>query len=283
MSQQTLCVAQPEQARAASLYTGLSLADLAGRIACESDRLALREFHEGRPLFRRNGGGPMLFAEFVDAMRQAPLARRLAGSGAMVLDRAYDLTIDKFTNLPRTRGDGASRRRRGPDCRCYFRRFLDQMERWQRDNQATNALRTERAAATIMQRCVVNDFCLSCLEAKRQGNRAMSRYAWHVNGRVIRLWMPASMSGRQRRPWLERYVTDPDPSRPGERERVQAIVDAYLGKIRDIPLSKGSNPLPARHPDDAPLNRLLQHEVTAHGLAEVVADEKVMHLDQQRP
>ena len=283
MSLQTLCATHREQARSASIYRRLSLVDLAGRIAGDSDRLAMREFHEGRTVFRNGGGGPLLFAEFVDSLRHAHFAGKLTGRRAVAMDRAYDLTIDKFTALPDVDSGDRPSNRRGPDCRRYFRGFLDRMERWLASDQTAGPLDVELMAAKVLQRCVAHHFCLSCLEARRRENRAMSRYAWRVDDQVIRVRMPAAMPGRQRGAWLARHVDDPDPSRPDEQARVQAIINADLGQFEETSLGDNQDQIPTHRPEDLPLTWLLQHEVTARGLADVVADEKARRLEEQRP
>ena len=89
---------------AARVYQSLSLANLTERIVRYDDRDALREFHDHRPLFLIRGKSPMLLAEFVDELCRCQWTLRFSNSNSAILDRAYDLTIDKFSNIPATSG-----------------------------------------------------------------------------------------------------------------------------------------------------------------------------------
>ena len=105
----------------------LVLPDLLRLIADSDDRLALKEFHDCRPVFRRNGGGPLLLVQFVESLCETPQAMSMLDRDRLLLERAYDLTIDKFMNLPLDNGAASGARRNGPDCRRYFRNFLQTM------------------------------------------------------------------------------------------------------------------------------------------------------------
>ena len=284
MNQQTLHTTSPDQWHDGRSRQTLSLVDLVERITGENDLLALQEFHQRRTVFRYRGGRPLLFAQFVDALRQSLLARQLAGWHDDVHERAYDLTIDKFTNLPPAHAEGSALRWPGPDCRCYFRMCLGRMTRLLQANSDLNPLERERQAARILQRHVVRHYYLSCLEAKRGANPAVSRYAWKVNGGVIDLRLPASMPGAQRRKWLETHVDNPDPARPGERQRVQAIADDHLPMPRLLRLDEADDaPARSRHTVDHARLWSFERDITVDGLAKVVAWEKAQNLHQQRP
>jgi len=140
---------------APSAYRMLPLAALVERIVESGDRLALREFHDCRTIFRLPGSEPMLFAQFVATLRDRQ-AGRLPDEA---LERVYDLTIDKFLNIP----DG----RQGPDCRLYFRAFLRYALIRHTDRAADPAIEAEMALAGMLQSLVVRHFHLSCLEAIR--------------------------------------------------------------------------------------------------------------------
>lgn len=260
---------------------GMPLAELAERIARSDDRTALAEFHNHRSLFRLRGGRPMLFAEFLEGLCDTPWATSFTGHNIAVLEEAYDLTVDKFVNIPP--GDRSlALKSSGPDCRYYFEHFVNVMRRLTKNGLADSPIEQEVTAAQILQRLVLRHFRLSCLQAKRNTNAARSRYAWCVDGGAIYLWMPTSMPGRGRRAWLEANVDDPDPARPGERYRVQAIVDAKLGVPRHVPLEDEESQA-ARHDYRAiQVKPTLDDEISVHGLARVVADEKTENIQKQR-
>ena len=264
-------------------YGELSLRELAESIIQCSNKQALKEFHDNRHLFRARDNEHVLMADFTNGLCDTPWARTMAGGNHAVLELAYDLTIDKFSSLPPNDWPAARTRVRGPDCRYYFRGFLRVAEAILEQRRITDPIQQEITAAGVLQGRVVHHFRLSCLAARRKCNPARSRYAWSVNGGKIYAWMPTSMSGRQRREWLNSNVNDPDPRRSGERYRVQAIVDEQLGTSWHLSLDDEIDHIESPKSSHEPLESLIDKEVSVRGLANVVADEKVRNLRQQRP
>lgn len=267
----------------ASGYESLPLVELTEHIVESSDRAALHEFHEHRTLFRSLEGPLMLLAPFVIHLCHTPWAPALVGHDPTLLDLAYDLTLDKFAHLPESGPPRIKRSKNGPDCRFYFGSFLEHMKQWCMENPDRTLLEEEAEAARVLQNRVVKNFRFSCLEVKRLKNPSQSRYVWHVNGGTIPLLMPTSMRGSKRRAWLEANVKNPDPVRPGERDRIQALVNEQLSFPRKIPLEGEKNPIELPSRTASPLSSLIEKEVRLKGLAVVVADEKADTLDQQRP
>ena len=261
----------------------LSLVELTERIICSRNQRALRELHDSRALFRLQDDCPMLLAEFVDRLRGTPWAKKLAGGNHTILELAYDLTIDKFSNLPPGDWETAKTRGQGPDCRYYFRGFLRVAEAILEQKRITDPIQQEITAARVLQGRVVHHFRLSCLAARRKCNPARSRYVWSVKNGIIYVWMPTSISGRERREWLNSNVNNPDPRRPGERYRVQAIVDEQLGAAWHLSLDDKSDYVDGSKFAHEPLESLIDKEVSVRGLAKVVADEKVTNIRRQRP
>jgi len=260
-------------------YEGLSLVQLADRIT-RSDRLALKEFHDARPVFKLQGGQPLLLATFVDMLRETRWAMNLVCGNESLLEHAYDLAVDKFALMP---VEGPRSNRDGPDCRNAFRSFLRVMDRLVGTDHAEGTIRDEMLAARILQRRVVRCFQLCCLDARRMCNPTRTRYAWRVDGHVIYVWMPTHVKQTQRRQWLDRNVQDADPQRPGERYRVQAIIDDRLGIARQVSIgNEACEPAP-RCTASSPLDAMIDREVRSHGLAKVVAEEKAENIGQQRP
>ncbi len=264
-------------------YQGLSVLTLAEQIVRHGDRRALNELHDHRRLFRLSGSRPTLFAEFVEDLCNTRWAVAFVGSNNTILELAYDLTIDKFSNLPMVESMGARTRGQGPDCRYYFRGFLQVAEAILKQKKITDPIQQEITAARVLQGRVVHHFRLSCLAARRKCNPARSRYAWSVNDGIIYVWMPTSISGRERREWLNSSVNDPDPRRPGERYRVQAIVDEQLGTAWHLSLDDESDYVDDPKFAHKPLESIIDNEVSVRGLAKVVADEKVRNIRRQRP
>ncbi|MCO6438542.1 MAG: hypothetical protein J5J06_15735 [Phycisphaerae bacterium] len=259
-----------------------SLLCLIALICHSGDRRALEEFHGYRPVFRFRGGPPSLLVKLLDSLRREYATRRLSGDDPSVADRGYDITIDKFTNLPGAPRQGAPVKQSGSDCRLYFGTVLRHGEAWRRSHPSADDLQEETAIARYLQRLVVRHFYLSCLDAKRSLDRTRTRYAWSVGGGVVYVWLPSRLPGNQRRAWLEANIDDPDPARPGETKRVQSIVNLRFGWASTLPLGSKVNRLPTDRAEDAPLRWLLEREVSIRGLAETVADEKANNLARQR-
>jgi hypothetical protein len=95
--------------------------------------------------------------------------------------------------------------------------------------------------------------------------------------------MPGFVPGQRRRRWLQDNVDDPCPSRPGERARVQAVIDRYFGVVRRVPLDAD---IPAV-PPPAPANRRFEpgmlERSLPYELARVVSEEKAERIAEQRP
>lgn len=200
----------------------------------------------------------------------------------MVLEKAYDLTIAKFFNLPKlTEASGGATghpKSDGTDCRHYFRACLREIRKRIASESTADRLRCEWLAARSLQGLVVRHFHLSLLECRRGSGNRVSSYLWAVNGSTLCLWMPSGMTTAQRRRWLEANVPDPDPGRPGELERIQALIYQHLMHRRIVPL------------DERLLHSVcLDHRATSSrderpcAIGKLVADEKGANIARQRP
>ncbi len=266
-------------------YGDLPLLELTRRIGYESNRIALEELYQNRPLFSYKRDRSLLLGAFLRRLKESNLARRWTGANVMILERAYDLALDKFSNLPeKNQGRHRPGKTRGPDCRYYYRAFYKYtMARLSEMDRSDNAIRVEMTAAENLGRMVLRHFYLSCLESKRQAEHSVRRYCWQRNGRAVSVWMPSMLSGRQCRLWLEANIQDYDPSRVGERQRVQDTVNRLLTWPRTISLCDvdgGAEHIPA--PTDW-VSSIVEQEISTHGLARTVAQEKAANIEQQRP
>jgi hypothetical protein len=247
-------------------------------IAEHGDPRALEEFHHRR-LFRGPDGQPLRFVDFVTVLRDE---HGVVGLGGVVLDLAYDLTIDKFTNLPGNTDAPANGRRAGADCRKHFAGLLRRVMSHRDAEPGLSPVEYETAIAGIVQRDVAWQFQLSCRDALRKSSSVRTRYAWSVDGGTIYVWLPARMPGRKRRAWLEAHVPDPDPARLGEQARVQAIVDGWNGVPRVVRLSRRLARRGGRGLTVQPQPSAMEHEIGTHGLAMAVAEEKAQGIHEQR-
>jgi hypothetical protein len=96
-------LAKEDSQRAASgrsRYRTLSLVELIRKIVETGDLDALHEFHNNRPIFRYNNGPPLLLAEYLMELGRSLLRKGSAYSITQEkVDKAYDMTIEKFTNI----------------------------------------------------------------------------------------------------------------------------------------------------------------------------------------
>jgi hypothetical protein len=209
---------------------------------------------------------------------------RWCGRDSVVVDQAYDLTMAKFHDIPLDSHHGlSSGSSDGPNCQYYYKAFHDHIAKEFQERPPTSIIDEEVRAADAFQRMVARHFYLSCLECRRRAAKLVRRYAWKVNGDQLVLWLPVEMSGSRCRAWLRNNVPDLDLSRPGERDRVQAIVDRLLARRRIFSLDElqETGPHIGVNCTAAPLT--YAGEISAAGLAHAVAEEKAENIDDQRP
>ena len=265
---------------------------LVERIVKKGDRLALREFHDNRTVFHHRGGKPLRFAEYVDILRKEALPRWSTRRNKIELaEEAYELTVERFNNIPlkeherASRKDNGSSRRKGrggPDCRFYFNAFLKHVDKEFQSRSPSSDIEKEERAARYLTTHVLQNFKRSCKESDRRSELA-TRYFWKIEGKSITLWLPTYIKGRERGHWLEKNIKGPDPSRPGERQRIQNIIDTRLPRGKIIPISEGtmeSSSLLEREPSPSWSQ---EHDISVEGLAGVVAREKAENIEHQRP
>ena len=266
-------------------YAQMSLLELIQCITLNSDTDATNELHQNRPLFRyKDDDMLLLMADYLARLKHRDIAKRWCGGDSMVLEKAYDHALAKFLNIPKECDNECdSTETEGPDCRYYYEAFYNYATTRLEAKPPANVIEAELMAAKILQRMVMRHFYLSCLECKRQGQDLIRRYGWKINGRTLYIWLPTEMPGRRSHAWLQNNIPDVDPTRPGERDRVQVIVNQLLRRPRIVPLyemnGKGKN-VPAR---PTSLHTIMEEEISTKGLARTVADEKADNIEQQRP
>jgi hypothetical protein len=265
-------------------YAKTPLVQLVGEIINRRERQALLELHENRPVFRSRSGRSVLMAEFILELKDSDLAFRWCGRDPVVVDQAYDLTLAKFHDLPIPSQDGGpAEASEGPDCCFYYRAWQDYLAGELRDRPCASPVAAELRAADALERMVKRHFHLSCLECRRRAAKLVRRYTWKVNGDQLVLWLPVEMSGRRCRAWLQENVLDPDPGRPGERDRIQALVDRLLSRRRILSLDRlrKDGTLKDAAVAEEPLTSV--EEIPSFGLAGVIAEEKAENIEDQRP
>lgn len=266
-------------------YRGLSLTQLALSVSA-GDKAALDEILGNRPLFHFGERHGLLLPEFLYEVRQYYAFHR-KGDATETIDRAYDLALDKFSNLPscarsgqaHARDHGGSRNQ-GPDCRRYYAAFLEFVDETGKTCPQLSPIGQENFAGNCLQRFVIRHFHFSRLEAKRIANPFISRYVWSIKGRGdLALWMPRALYRQERRVWLEENIEDPNPGDPGERERVQAIIDGRLVMPHFVPLDGFER----YGPRDKVLPPWASFDEEEPDIGEYVAREKALSFKRQRP
>ena len=94
------------------------------------------------------------------------------------------------------------------------------------------------------------------------------------------MWFPKRFYGRQRKPWLEEHIGQPDLTKDGELERIQALIDEYFGRQVQFSMDEYlSDRLPGSlSPPDAGLKA--EDWVTMRCL---IANEKAKEPEKLRP
>jgi len=272
---------------ASDWYRNLPLIDLIKRIAELGDKRALEEFHNNRTIFLVPDKGWVCLTDYLNHLREVTtIVRWKPGNAFERTDRAYDLALDKFNNLPkRPSSIGESSpdhdvqlKRKGSDCRLYFKAFHNYIIQEFKNNPPKGPLDEELKVAKTLQKFVRHHFHSALLEAERNGNPFWSRYFWELKGHKMCLWMPRYIYGHQRRKWLQKNITEPDPTRPAERERIQKIINQKFTYLAFVPLNENKpNPEDKRFKPEE-----IGTEPFCKTLPRAVAEEKAANIEQQR-
>lgn len=269
-----------------SRYRSLPLIDSIKEIV-DGDLDALHEFHNNRPVFSYNHGPPMVLVEYLTELRESVLRGGSTGSNALEAgDYAYNLTLEKFTNLrisPKPEHSANKKndeklQQKGPDCRLYYRAYLEKCAKSFDNRPPDGELEKEILAGKIMQGLVKRQFYYSLLEAERGLNPFRSRYNWNVNGGTLTIYLPVAIKGVDRRKWLEENIENPDPFREGERERIQAILNRSFVNHRMVQIQDAQNIA-----DKKQSSSHWPGDDSDPSLSEVVAEEKADNIEKQRP
>ena len=254
----------------------LSVIALIERIVNDADHSALREFHNHRHLFRVFNSTSVRFAEYVQDLR-----KKFTSKPSQIVDDAHDLTIDKFSGIPDPSLDQEPAKH-GPDCRHYFKAFLQFFYKNTRQKSIPlNSIHEETLAANYLQGLVRRHFYLSILECERRLNRTRNRYVWRINGGSVTVRFPDGFKGHLRREWLENHIPDIDLSRPGESYRIQEKIDAFFGLN-----STACDNHVSYHPEDGAVNPPVFSDWYPNcpiDLVETIALEKAISIETQRP
>lgn len=237
-----------------------------GRRILRMDRQALDALHHRRVFYYR--GKHLCMVDFVQALTYGPIPQQFGASQEMA-QCAADLTVDRFLLLGDGKTDGL-----GP-----FLAWLEALDRWSESYPGVELLAEEAKAAELLQGLVIYHFGLCLREARRVCTTGSSRYTWPLPTGSLQLIMPMQLQRQERPLWLERHVPDVDPTRSGEQQRVQQIIDHHFPSPDVRPLNDYLRENVVAH-DGEPLSWLLEHELTVWGLAQAVIREKVTGIDR---
>lgn len=261
-------------------YDNLPFLELIKRVLSHHDLKA----HAKILTFRYFMGGKLSLSDLVRHFTDELCAHRAPGYDGISQD-VYDLTLDRFLWIPLDEVrqnplvDG-ERRQVGHDSRHFYRAFLEWVKKHKhripRGKVQREAWVCEAFAGFVRQQ-VLHAF----QEAKRKiADRFSSRYNWQVAGRgSITVRLPRTLTGSKRRRWLETHILDVNPSRPGERARIQSIIDRELIFGQEVSLDQTDyySDLVTQPPN--------WYLIELDGLRfpEFVAEEKVQSISLQRP
>jgi len=256
-------------------------------IAEKQDSQALYEFH-GRPLFCDGNERGLTCSEYISFFRVKTFNYKGMDIKALeIADIAYDLTIDKFSNLFSEtklhiltgKKDDQQMKQTGSNCCFYFKAYLDHVQTTFKEKPPKSELESECRAVALMHGLVKMQFFRSRLEAERKVSRSWSRYCWEQKQKKINIWLPISLKGNERKKWLEKNIINPDPLRPNERKRIQTIINKHF--FRGYHFSFNDNIAPQTDHNDMGPGGF--KNIKGLALAFVVAEEKALNLEKQRP
>ena len=263
-------------------YGKLTLLQLTERIADSGDPGALKELHDHRAIFGGQREDAIHLAEYIAGLTDSRMPNCWCGGDDSVLAEAYNLTVDKFYNIPSEPANLQQQRPSGSDCRYYYKAFIRCAKSKLKAEPLHSAIESEMVLTQTLLKLIKRHFFLSCLEAKRRAQKLKRRYIWKIGGKIIYLWLPWELAGQRCREWLQANVPDADPQRPGEQDRVQAIVDRLLTKRNIFYLSELNRVGERLPPSPGNMPPAMQDQISVKGLAEAVAIDKTENIKQQR-
>ncbi|MEA1980783.1 MAG: hypothetical protein U9N54_07405, partial [candidate division Zixibacteria bacterium] len=196
------------------------------------------------------------------------------------LDETYDLTILKFTNLPKSIVNTIEKKKRKQiDCRNYYKPILKMMKIWKHDNPVASELEEEQKVGNILQGLVVKHFYLSRKECLRKKRPFSVRYNWEFGGKTIILWYPMEMGPTLFKEWLESKISKSDYDDSELQPRLQTEIDHefFVGRRVDLDnkvIKNGPRTDPASHFESSTFNL---------NLVDIVTSEKVNNIENLRP
>jgi hypothetical protein len=221
--------------------------------------------------------------EYAAIVKESETVRRWCNHDDRILDEAFNLTIDRFYNMPAQTEYADEHGPEGPDCRYSFKAYVVYVTEKLKKNPSATAWEAEMIAAKALAGLVRRYFRLSALEITRRAYEFVRRYAWRVPPRTLYVWMPFQIPGQRCREWLESNIPDVEPDRWGEQDRVQNLVNQRVARTEIISLSEADKIGESLLPYTVSIPSIVEEEVSLKGLPDAVAREKAEHIVRQRP
>lgn len=243
-------------------YSSLSLQELLICIVQESDADALAEFHN-RSVFKTETGKWICFSGFLNTLSQQASSYDWKDS---VVEKAREMILAKFLQFPDANGKGV-------DCRKYFQAVLSYYDK---QPSTGSDIENEFLLCSLLQRFLCRHQQFSLREAARTID--VSRYTWTSETGSLQLLIPRSISGSERRVWLEKHI--PQALRTNRRE-VQALIDSQFSSSSTVSIEGNPQLAVELTSTDAPAG-IVEH-LGRDGLIETLVSEKQDRIDSLRP
>ena len=245
--------------RIQTVHSTQSLTALVGRIVNDSDESALNELHQHRAFFTHPQRCNLRLSEYLQLLcEHVPLKM------SSFTDEAYSITLAKFFHFP----DETSQ----VDCRKYFSAALAVLNKrtWRGELEADKRL------GQILQQLVSKHFSYALQEAARNQS-SFSRYNWLTKYGTFVVMMPKTLSGSERRSWLEEHIHSSVLSSSDAKMLIQKLIQE---KFSELLLDADEAPQVPDTQIRMPWDYLEKLDIPT--LAKCVADEKVDTLSEQR-
>ncbi|MBC8469727.1 MAG: hypothetical protein ISS77_02535 [Phycisphaerae bacterium] len=267
-----------ENVPAVNDYNQLSLIELTSRIAQSGDKKALTELHQNRDLFRFKDSRALVIVDFLVKLKNQPQSRRWCNNNQIILEKAFDLTLSKFLNIPDKNSNSSDKpETNGPDCRYYYKAYNGRVLSDIQSKNLSDELEIEFMAAKLLQNLVFRHFYLSCLECRRVEQKFIRRICYQYNSQNLYLWIPCAMTSKMFKKWFNQNITNGC----GQQD-IQELIDSSLFSGKLITL-QSLDSIAKQNIEADVFPALIKEQITTDGLARTVADEKADNIDYQRP
>jgi len=272
-------------------YDRLSTVDVIERIAIDRDHNVLHYFLEKRKIFYHTNRW-LVLSDYIRAHSTTGIPGYILSAFVDKEEfgnQVYDLTLRRFT--PMYFANSTSRGKRGSSgtsestsagCFKLYYLVLEGMKSWRDENPEATQLEEERQVGILFQGLINWHFCFCIKEAIRKANRLQKRYTWQIENGSVTVYRPVWISVSEFRSWLEEHIDNPDRKRPGEKERIQHLVDVFFSSGGFIPFDTVEEEA-YKYPEIYESPVYLESHDETNVLAHRVAIKKELEIERLRP